>query len=368
MEVLRTAFQTSLVLEWGGAVAVALVAVEISLRLMAGAIEFERALAVLIIVPEFFLPAPPARRRATTAGAAGRAVAERVFAILDEPVPATPAGAAVGAATVRPSPVRPRRHRVRRRRPSPIRAGRRRPSTDSTWSIPARGRGRPRRRDRRRQVDHRQPPASVHRARRGLDPASARSRSRSIDLAAWRAHVAWVPQRPHLFHGTSPTTSGWPGRRRTATRLCATPLGKPAPTPFIAAPAARVRRRRSARTGSGSAAASASASPSPARSSPTLGWSSSTRRPRISMRRARPSSATRSSGLARDRAVLVVSHRLRLACRSPTSSRSSIVGGSSRSGAPAELRRARRPLSRGLLAARPMRGPRHDHVAAAASG
>ena len=34
MEVLRTAFQTSLVLEWGGAVAVALVAVEISLRLI----------------------------------------------------------------------------------------------------------------------------------------------------------------------------------------------------------------------------------------------------------------------------------------------------------------------------------------------
>jgi ATP-binding cassette subfamily C protein CydD len=24
----------------------------------------------------------------------------------------------------------------------------------------------------------------------------------SIDLAAWRSHVAWVPQRPYLFHGT----------------------------------------------------------------------------------------------------------------------------------------------------------------------
>ena len=74
MEVLRTAFQTSLVLEWGAAVAVALVAVEISLRLMAGAIEFDRALAVLIIVPEFFLPL---RNLATRyhSGAAGRAVA-----------------------------------------------------------------------------------------------------------------------------------------------------------------------------------------------------------------------------------------------------------------------------------------------------
>ena len=86
MDVLRTAFQTSLVLEWGGAVAVALVAVEISLRLMAGAIEFERALAVLIIVPEFFLPLRTLATRYHS-GAAGRTVAERVFAVLDEPVP-----------------------------------------------------------------------------------------------------------------------------------------------------------------------------------------------------------------------------------------------------------------------------------------
>ena len=86
MEVLRTAFQTSLVLEWGGAVAVALVAVEISLRLMAGEIPFGRALAILIIVPEFFLPL---RQLATQyhSGSAGRTAADRVFAILDEPLP-----------------------------------------------------------------------------------------------------------------------------------------------------------------------------------------------------------------------------------------------------------------------------------------
>ena len=77
MEVLRTAFQTSLVLEWGGAVAVALVAVEISLRLMAGSMPFDRALAVLIIVPEFFLPLRQLAIR-YHAGAAGRAAAERI--------------------------------------------------------------------------------------------------------------------------------------------------------------------------------------------------------------------------------------------------------------------------------------------------
>ena len=109
MDVLRTAFQTSLVLEWGGAVAVALVAVEVSLRLMAGEIEFERALAVLIIVPEFFLPLRTLATRYHS-GAAGRTVAERVFAVLDEPVPggAVPRSGASGPLPVRASRSRPR--------------------------------------------------------------------------------------------------------------------------------------------------------------------------------------------------------------------------------------------------------------------
>ncbi len=58
---------------------------------MDGAIAFDRALAVLIIVPEFFLPL---RQLATRyhSGAAGRAVAARAFAILDEPLPASHRG------------------------------------------------------------------------------------------------------------------------------------------------------------------------------------------------------------------------------------------------------------------------------------
>ena len=128
MEVLRTAFQTSLVLEWGAAVAVALVAVEISLRLMDGSIAFERALAVLIIVPEFFLPL---RTLATRyhAGAAGRSVAVRAFAILDEPVTAprptdrtASTDALPNAADIRFSEVRltyPGRGRSGTRRPRP---------------------------------------------------------------------------------------------------------------------------------------------------------------------------------------------------------------------------------------------------------
>ncbi len=85
MDVLRTAFQTSLVLELSASLATALVAVEISLRLVNGDVGFARALAVLVVTPEFFLPLRqlavevPRRRR-------GKGGGERLFAILDTPI------------------------------------------------------------------------------------------------------------------------------------------------------------------------------------------------------------------------------------------------------------------------------------------
>jgi ATP-binding cassette, subfamily C, bacterial CydD len=85
MDVLRTAFQTTLVLEWGATAATAIVAIETSVRLMAGGIAFERALAVLLLAPEFFLPL---RRLSTEyhVGRSGVAAAERIHAVLDEPI------------------------------------------------------------------------------------------------------------------------------------------------------------------------------------------------------------------------------------------------------------------------------------------
>lgn len=56
LEVLRTAFQTSLVMEWAATAATALVAVEVSFRLVRGDLSFGTALAVLVITPEFFAP------------------------------------------------------------------------------------------------------------------------------------------------------------------------------------------------------------------------------------------------------------------------------------------------------------------------
>ena len=101
MRVLRTAFQASLVLEWGAAVAIAFIAVELSLRLMTGGIAFLPTLAVLILAPEFFMPL---RRFASTyhEGAAGREAAARIMAILDAPVPA--AGRALCRAVERAIP------------------------------------------------------------------------------------------------------------------------------------------------------------------------------------------------------------------------------------------------------------------------
>ncbi len=208
MEVLRTAFQTSLVLEWGGAVAVALVAVEISLRLMDGSIEFGRALAVLIIVPEFFLPLRTLATRYHS-GAAGRAVAERAFAILDEPRPLRPvivtseSGTAgesrAAAAAAAPVPVG---GPIRFEGVSVTYPGRTEPALD--------------------RLDLRIPPAGVV----ALVGATGAGKSTlaslllrfiepdagailvgdtplaAIDPSAWRARLTWVPQRPHLFHGT----------------------------------------------------------------------------------------------------------------------------------------------------------------------
>ena len=89
MEVLATAFQTSLVMEWAATAATAFVALEVSFRLIHGMLPFDRALAVLLLTPEFFLPL---RQMAIKyhAGATGKAAAARFEALVGEIIPRLP--------------------------------------------------------------------------------------------------------------------------------------------------------------------------------------------------------------------------------------------------------------------------------------
>ncbi len=87
MAALRIAFLSALVLELAAALATALVAVEVGLRLLAGHIGYETALLVLLLTPEAYLPLRNIGAE-FHASVEGTAAAGRVFEILDSPLPA----------------------------------------------------------------------------------------------------------------------------------------------------------------------------------------------------------------------------------------------------------------------------------------
>ncbi|HTP06604.1 MAG TPA: thiol reductant ABC exporter subunit CydD [Anaerolineae bacterium] len=193
LEVLRTVFQTALVLEWGSTIATALVAVEIGLRLMSGGLSYERALAVLILTPEFFQPLRQLAIR-YHAGAAGKAAADRIFAILDQPWPDQ------RSATTRS--VVPAHLDIRFDRVSFAYANGQRPALQE-FSL---------------HIPHGRRVALVGATGAGKstvanlllrfgEPQSGSitisgTALGEIDAALWRSQVAWVPQQPHLFYGT----------------------------------------------------------------------------------------------------------------------------------------------------------------------
>ncbi len=199
MDVLRTAFQTSLVLEWGATIAIALVAVEIGLRLLEGTIPFERALAVLLITPEFFLPLRALAVRFHS-GTAGRAAIVRTFEILDEPSPSQEETVDGDASTTDPAVTVPPEitfsgiEFTYPAREAPALAGvslELRPG-ESLALVGASGAGK----------------STVSSLLlRFIDPDAGTITVDGRPLAelgraAWRASVAWVPQRPHLFDGS----------------------------------------------------------------------------------------------------------------------------------------------------------------------
>jgi ATP-binding cassette subfamily C protein CydD len=94
MATLRVAFLSALALELTAALATALVAVEIGLRLLAGHMGYQTALLILLLTPEAYLPLRNAGAE-FHASTEGSAAAERAFEILDTPGPG-PAGPGLG--------------------------------------------------------------------------------------------------------------------------------------------------------------------------------------------------------------------------------------------------------------------------------
>jgi ATP-binding cassette subfamily C protein CydD len=82
MGVLRVTFLSALVLEMVATISLAVVAVQIGLRLLYGQLSFEQGFFVLLLAPEFYLPLRTLGAR-FHAGMVGVAAAQRIFSILD---------------------------------------------------------------------------------------------------------------------------------------------------------------------------------------------------------------------------------------------------------------------------------------------
>ena len=193
MRTLRVAFLSGAVLELAATLGIALVAVTVGVRLADGGIGLEAALTVLLLAPELYLPL---RNLAAQyhASADGLAVAERLLELTDGP-PVADSGA-------RELP-RPRAARRSGSRASRTRTRRAMPrSSPASISSCARARrsGSSERAGAARARSRRSCSGSPSR-RTGASPSTGPS-SRACDQAAWRRSVAWVPQRPTLFHGS----------------------------------------------------------------------------------------------------------------------------------------------------------------------
>jgi ATP-binding cassette subfamily C protein CydD len=231
MSALRVAFLSALVLELAAAVATALVAVEVGLRLLYGHMAYETALLVLLLTPEAFLPlrAVGAQFHASMEGAAA---AGRVLDILDTepgPLPAqVPDPQSAGGPRAVPGrpgrvPVSLRLEEISLNAITVAYPGRHRPALDAV-SLNIRpgeriavtgpsGAGK----------------STLLALLLGFVAPSAgtieagRADLATIDADQWRAQIAWVPQQPHLFAASvaDNIALGQPGASPAAIRRAA---------------------------------------------------------------------------------------------------------------------------------------------------
>jgi ATP-binding cassette, subfamily C, bacterial CydD len=199
MGALRVAFLSALVLELAAALATALVAVEVGLRLLTGHIGYETALLVLLLTPEAYLPLRNLGGQ-FHASVAGTTAAASALAILDDSDPSAADRTAVpGTAGHCPDL---RAETIELTAASLAYAGRDRPVLDGISLVirpgdrialtGASGAGKS---------------SLVALLLRFAQPAGGRIQVGGTDLAAipiaaWRRQIAWVPQHPYLFAGT----------------------------------------------------------------------------------------------------------------------------------------------------------------------
>jgi ATP-binding cassette subfamily C protein CydCD len=188
MRTLRIAFLSSFALELLATISVALVAVEIGMRLVHGHMDLYIGLVILVLAPEAYLPLRQVGAQ-YHAAAEGLAAAAEIFAVLETPVPAS------GGRRVPDGEIAFEGVTVRH-------PGR---SSDAVSDVSL-------------TVEPGETVALVGPSGAGkstllnvllgfVAPAAGRVRVGGVDLASadleeWRSRIAWVPQRPHLYAGT----------------------------------------------------------------------------------------------------------------------------------------------------------------------
>jgi ATP-binding cassette subfamily C protein CydD len=223
MSALRVAFLSALVLELSAAIATALVAVEVGLRLLYGHLGYETALLVLLLTPEAFLPLRAVGAQ-FHASMEGTAAAGSVLEILDTPAAPRPAGPASRAPRKRAGcTVDLRSDEISLSSVTVAYPGRPRPALDEVGLTIRPG----------ERIVITGPSGAGKSSLlalllRFIEPDAGTIRAGGSDLSAiaadrWRAQIAWVPQHPYLFAGSAADNIalGHPGASLDAIRRAA---------------------------------------------------------------------------------------------------------------------------------------------------